>query len=69
MAEASEAVLGGFKLRTDAEIVRWPDRYMDKRGREFWERVMATLPDSAERVAHQDPCDFAEGGERFCGGG
>lgn len=44
MAEASEAVLGGFRLRTDAETFRWPDRYMDKRGREFWDRVMALIP-------------------------
>jgi hypothetical protein len=43
MAEASEIVLGGFRLRSDAKIVRWPDRYMDGRGREFWGRVMALL--------------------------
>jgi hypothetical protein len=48
MAEASEAVLGGFPLRTHAAIVRWPDRSMDERGREFWGRVMALLPDVAE---------------------
>ncbi|WP_169973107.1 DNA polymerase [Tautonia rosea] len=47
MVEASEAVLSGFRLRSDAEIVRWPDRYMDDRGREFWERVSALLPESA----------------------
>jgi hypothetical protein len=44
MAEASAIVLGGFRLRSDARIVRWPDRYMDERGREFWGRVMALLP-------------------------
>jgi DNA polymerase I-like protein with 3'-5' exonuclease and polymerase domains len=44
MAEASEIVLSGFRLRSDAKIVSWPDRYMDKRGREFWNRVMALLP-------------------------
>jgi hypothetical protein len=43
-AEASRAVLDGFELRTEAKIVRWPDRYMDARGREFWNRVMALLP-------------------------
>ncbi|MEO2046019.1 MAG: DNA polymerase, partial [Pirellulales bacterium] len=33
MAEASRIVLDGFKLATEAEIVRWPARYMDeKRG-------------------------------------
>jgi DNA polymerase I len=40
MAEASAVVLDGFRLRSDANIVRWPDRYMDGRGREFWGRVM-----------------------------
>ena len=39
MLEASEVVLGGFPLRTEAEVVRYPDRYMDKRGKEMWEVV------------------------------
>ncbi len=32
MAQASAYVLGGFRLRTDAEIVRWPDRFPGKAG-------------------------------------
>jgi hypothetical protein len=48
MAEASGIVLGGFRLRSDAKIVRWPDRYMDERGREFWGRVMALLTPGVE---------------------
>jgi DNA polymerase I-like protein with 3'-5' exonuclease and polymerase domains len=44
MAEASAFVLNGFRLRSDAKIVCWPDRYMDERGRGFWSRVMALLP-------------------------
>jgi hypothetical protein len=39
MAEASRAVLGGFELGTDVHVVRYPDRYMDKRGRTMWDRV------------------------------
>ena len=39
MIEASRAVLGGFELRTDAHIVRYPDRYMDPRGEVMWARV------------------------------
>jgi hypothetical protein len=39
MAEASRAVLGGFELETDAHVVRYPDRYMDRRGETMWERV------------------------------
>ncbi|MHC4402522.1 MAG: DNA polymerase [Planctomycetota bacterium] len=45
MAEASRLVLDGFELRTDAEIVRWPDRYMDKRGERMWETTMRILTD------------------------
>jgi hypothetical protein len=44
MAEASAVVLAGFRLRSEAKIVLWPDRYMDDRGREFWGRVMTLLP-------------------------
>jgi DNA polymerase family A len=43
MAEASRVVLNGFELRTDCKTVCWPDRYMDKRGRVMWERVMGLL--------------------------
>jgi hypothetical protein len=39
MAQASEIVLGGFKLRTDAKLVRYPDRYEDPRGKEMWKTV------------------------------
>jgi DNA polymerase I-like protein with 3'-5' exonuclease and polymerase domains len=48
MAEASGVVLAGFRLRSDAQIVRWPDRYMDGRGREFWGRVTGLLPAESE---------------------
>jgi DNA polymerase I len=43
MAEASRAVLDGFELRTDAHPVRYPDRYMDSRGRVMWGTVMRLL--------------------------
>jgi hypothetical protein len=46
MEKASAVILGGFRLRSDARIVRWPDRYMDDRGREFWARVMALMGES-----------------------
>jgi hypothetical protein len=48
MSEASEVVLSGFRLRSDAKVIRWPDRYMDDRGRAFWGRVMALLPEESE---------------------
>lgn len=40
MAKASEAVLDGFRLRTDVEIFQHPNRYMDERGVEMWNKVM-----------------------------
>jgi DNA polymerase family A len=43
MAEASRAVLGGFEVRTDAALVRHPDRYTDPRGVVMWDRVMALI--------------------------
>jgi DNA polymerase I len=43
MAEASRAVLGGFEVRTDAALVRHPDRYTDSRGTAMWNRVTALI--------------------------
>jgi hypothetical protein len=44
MAEASKIVLDGFCLRSDAEVVlRYPDRYTDKRGAVMWATVMKLL--------------------------
>jgi DNA polymerase-1 len=47
MAEASDLVLSGFRLRTKLEaVVRYPDRYTDeKRGRKMWDIVAAALMD------------------------
>jgi DNA polymerase-1 len=69
MAEASEAVLDGFRLRSEARVARWPDRYMDERWREFWDRVMALLPAEPEAGSPSDrpvvglePAQFCEVG-------
>ncbi len=43
MAEASAIVLNGFTLRSDAEKVCYPDRYMDKRGQEMWDMMISIL--------------------------
>lgn len=45
MREASELVLPGFPLRTDAKIVRYPERYVDERGRQIWDTVQGLLGD------------------------
>jgi DNA polymerase-1 len=39
MREASELVLPGFPLRTDAKVVRSPGRYADPRGEGMWATV------------------------------
>jgi hypothetical protein len=43
MRQASEWVLPGFPVRTEAKVVRYPDRYHDPRGRVTWETVMSIL--------------------------
>jgi hypothetical protein len=58
MAEASEILLDEFRLRSDAKVIQWPDRYMDERGREFWDRVMGLLP-----VESGKACAELTGGE------
>jgi DNA polymerase-1 len=39
MSEASVAVLGGFRLRSEAKVIRYPERYMDPRGEHMWTTV------------------------------
>lgn len=43
MRDASAAVLDGFELRSDVDVVRYPDRYVDERGEAMWETVMSIL--------------------------
>lgn len=43
MADASSVVLGGFRLRSDADVVRYPDRYRDERGAVMWNTTQAIL--------------------------
>jgi DNA polymerase-1 len=45
MGEASQVVLGGFRLRTDQHVFRYPERYSDPkgRGRVMLETVMKLL--------------------------
>ena len=43
MAKASKIVLDGFLLRTDVDVFRYPDRYMDTRGTEMWETIQGIL--------------------------
>ena len=44
MIRASSLVLGGPACKVDADVYRFPDRYMDeKRGATMWNKVMAAL--------------------------
>lgn len=54
MSDASAAVLDGFRLRSDAKIIRYPDRYMDERGVVMWNTVQSILKGSGVIVpVHQ----------------
>jgi hypothetical protein len=50
MREASRAVLGNFELDVDVSITRWPDRYMDPRGKGMWNKVMKLLDKRREKL-------------------
>ena len=50
MQRASLLVLPGFPLRTEAKIVRYPERYQDPRGVQMWETVQNILQGMAEEV-------------------
>jgi DNA polymerase I-like protein with 3'-5' exonuclease and polymerase domains len=52
MDRASQLVLYGFRLRTEAEVIRWPDRYRDGRGADFFDDLMGRL---AERLRSYRP--------------
>ena len=43
MKQASAIVLDGFELRSDVNTVRYPYRYMDKRGLQMWNKVMPLI--------------------------
>ena len=48
MAEASRIVLDGFTLRSDVYQIRYPDRFVDARGRRMWETVWAVVEESRQ---------------------
>ena len=43
LEEASSAVLDGFRLRSDVDLICFPDRYMDERGARMWSRITEVL--------------------------
>ena len=55
MAEASEIVLDGFRLRTSERIFTYPARYHSERGWDMWKAVTGLL--NAEAAALRDQAD------------
>ena len=47
MQQASKIVLDGFALGSDVKVVRYPDRYMDKRGVKMWDTVNQIMAQAA----------------------
>jgi hypothetical protein len=45
MCDAGRIILDGFELRTDADVVVYPNRYSDERGLEMWGKVNGILAD------------------------
>lgn len=58
MVEASRIVLNGFELRSDAEVVRYPDRYMDERGERMWETITNILTELEAELCVGSDLDF-----------
>lgn len=50
MGRASRVVLGGFEVRTDADIIRYPECYDDPRVGDMWDRVMQLLEQLESRT-------------------
>ena len=48
MRQASECVLGGFGLRSDVEIFRYPQRYMSSQGESMWSTLTELLGENYE---------------------
>jgi hypothetical protein len=56
MRRASRIVLnadasGTHELRTDAKIIRYPERYCDNRGAAIWDRVLELLREQSSQSA------------------
>jgi hypothetical protein len=47
MEDAGALVLAGFRLRSEAKIIRYPERFMDPRGQVMWDTVQGLLPPAA----------------------
>jgi DNA polymerase I-like protein with 3'-5' exonuclease and polymerase domains len=55
MREASRIILGSLELGSDAVLVRWPERYRDKRGTVMWETITRLV----DRLTDSNGCNAA----------
>jgi DNA polymerase I len=51
MGKAAAAVTGGLEVRTDADTVQYPSRFMDERGEAMWWRIMGLLSQERQKAA------------------
>ena len=68
MRRASRVVLNGHELRTDAKIIRYPERYTDRRGDAVWANVLQLLSEyqkqqtATAQAARRQEADHGVGG-------
>lgn len=60
MSDASAIVLDGFRLRSDADVTRYPERYMDSRGKEMWFAIKELLESTSSPPATHKPNDSVQ---------
>ena len=51
MRQASSVVLDGFGLRSDVEVISYPDRFEDKRGVDMWTRIQRLISSDTPQKA------------------
>jgi DNA polymerase-1 len=55
MADASAIVLDGFRLRSDADVIKYPERYIDSRGKEMWHAIQNLLNSTSSPATTEEP--------------
>jgi hypothetical protein len=67
MRLASRAVLGDFELGLDVKVVRYPDRYMDGRGKVMWDTVINLIQNPRGSDLRQQVTPPAAASHTTCG--
>jgi len=58
MREASRVILDGFELRSDVNVMVFPERYMDDRGARMWNKMMRLLEGQERRLREFTDAEF-----------